>query len=214
MTTQRLLTVCAQNICRSPYIAYRLASELGIDSRDGDWRVSDRGTDVVDGRPICVVSAAKLGPAGAEFASRHVSRKLTATDAKSAHLIVTASTVERSRIAQLHPDARSRTFTLREAIALGEVPVSEGEAAAATIPGRPVASLRTYADILNSRRGTIDLDIRPRRTLFQRSEGSSIDIPDHHQSRAGVHSRLFSEMDADVRTFVDDIDSFFALLKR
>lgn len=215
MSSHRLLVVCALNVCRSPYLAFRIASQLAQDARGEEWHVADRGTDTQRAMAICDVSAEKLGEAGSRFAASHVSRKLTATDVKVAHLVLTATTAERSRVAQVQPDARGRTFTVREALALGAAPIQESEVQAATVPGRAVASLRTYSEILHGRRGTVDLDSRARRIPFlSRTEVPPLDIPDLHIGKPAAHARLFGELDADARTLVSNIEAFLDLVQQ
>lgn len=177
--TGRVLFVCAQNICRSPLMAAAFADELGADA--GQWVVGSAGTEASPGRRACRYSVAVV-----VTALGHLSNPLTTADLDAADLVIAASLAERSLIAQRSPGARSRTFTLREALLLGEQDVS-------------AATLAEYADILDSRRGTLRLPVQ-RSLPWRRETGHPLDVVDVHHLGVRTHRRGLQKAAADTRT--------------
>lgn len=149
----RILLVCTANECRSPYAESVLHSMLHA---AGKQRIATRsaGLDVTPGRPICVEAAERL----AEFEANgeHRARPLLAEDVETAGLVLVAERRHRAAIVRMSPTASARTFTLREAAALG---VASRRHAASNEWG---ASVEAFAARLHEARGligTIELDI-------------------------------------------------------
>lgn len=184
--TGRILFVCAQNVCRSAY----LAAVVGSTAKPAaiDHIVSSRGVRAVAGMPMCEIGQSRLPVAAAARGAAHRSRPLARADVERADLILTATSAERSAAALLDPTARARTFTVREFIAL-TMPQGAGL-------GRD-RSLAELASTMHSRRGS--LAVVPTRSLFlrRRRSESSVDIPDSHRESPSLHRRLFAALDAD-----------------
>lgn len=176
--TGRVLFVCAKNICRSPLMAAAFEAELGAEA--GEWVVGSAGTEASAGRRACRYSVevviTVLG---------HLSTPLTVAELDAADLVIAASLAERSLIVRMRPSARSRTFTLREALLLGEQNAS-------------AASLADYADILDARRGTLDLPT-PRALPWRRETGHPLDVVDVHHLGMRTHRRGLQKAAADTR---------------
>ena len=177
--TGRVLFVCAQNICRSPLMAAAFEDELGADA--GQWVVGSAGTEASPGRRACRYSVEVV-----VTALGHLSTPLTMADLDAADLVIAASLAERSLIVRKSPNARSRTFTLREALLLGEHDVE-------------AASLAGYADVLDSRRGTLDLPTQ-RSLPWRRETGHPLDVVDVHHLGIRTHRRGLQKAATDTRT--------------
>jgi len=174
-----VLFVCAQNICRSPLMAAAFEDELGADA--SQWLVGSAGTEASVGRRACRYSVEVV-----VTALGHLSTPLTTADLDAADLVIAASLAERSLIVRKSPSARSRTFTLREALLLGEQDVS-------------AASLAEYADTLDSRRGTLDLPT-PRSLSWRRATGHPLDVVDVHHLGVRTHRKGLQKAATDTRT--------------
>lgn len=183
--TSRILFVCAQNICRSAYLAAIVGSAAEADG--ADHIVSSRGARATAGLPMCEIAQSRLPAAATARGAAHRSRPLLRADIERADLILTATSVERSAVALLEPTSRSRSFTVREFIALA-VPQGVGVAG-----GRSLAEL---ASTTHSRRGSVAV-VSSRSSFTRRRSESGYDIPDSHRESPFAHRRLFSALDAD-----------------
>lgn len=178
--TATILFVCAQNICRSPLMAAAFVRGVRTDAAGVEWSVDSAGVTAEPGRRVCREAAA-IEPAIA----LHRSRKLDGDAVDAADLVIAASLSERAAIARLRPAARTRTFTLREALLLD----------AQLSSGSERISVAGYAAALNSRRGNLDL---PRRTLMRpRAERHPLDVEDVHQRGNRAHRNGLHKADAD-----------------
>lgn len=182
--TESVLFVCAQNVCRSPLMAAAFEDEFAAvgnsRSRETDWVISSAGTQAAPCKRACRY-AVEIVKAVAD----HRSTRLEGEDLDSADLVIAASLAERSLIVQLRPNVRSRTFTLREALLLGERRIS-------------ASSLVEYAEALDSRRGTLDLPNR-REMPWRRNVAHPLDVIDVHRLRVGVHRKGLERAAADAR---------------
>ncbi len=97
----RVLYVCTANICRSPAAAalLREADLPGVE-------VVSAGTHAAVGSPACSVVRELSG---------HESQPLTPALIEPADLVLTAAREHRTAVIDMHPAARSRTFTIRQA---------------------------------------------------------------------------------------------------
>lgn len=107
-----ILVVCTANICRSPAAELILRDQL-FQLGDQQIEVSSAGLRGLAGHPIDKPMADLLVADGIDPESFHA-RRLTATDAEGADLVLTATTQHRSQVVQLAPAALTRTFTLLE----------------------------------------------------------------------------------------------------
>lgn len=126
-----VLTVCTANVCRSPLMAALLLNQVGTNPGKTVIRVGSAGTLARNGSRICPVAARRvrnMGPLQAAYADSHRSRCLTAALADSADLIIVPDLANRSRVISVYPPARTRTFTLIEAVQLAQhLPDAEAE---------------------------------------------------------------------------------------
>lgn len=103
----RILVVCTGNVCRSPYIHLRLASELeslGVE-------VTSAGTGALAGWPIDPGSVALLDAAGIDSTAFRA-RQLTVDMVEDADLVLTATRAHRRSVVQEAPLGLRKTFTL------------------------------------------------------------------------------------------------------
>ncbi|WP_337002656.1 MULTISPECIES: arsenate reductase/protein-tyrosine-phosphatase family protein [unclassified Microbacterium] len=182
--TESVLFVCEQNVCRSPLMAAAFDDALhshGLPETGAvEWVTGSAGTQASTRHSACRYVVA-IEPE----AAHHVSHRLEVDDVEAAGLVIAASLEERSLIVQLSPKARSRTFTLREALLLGEQPIA-------------ATSLAEYAAALASRRGTLDL--RPRRGFpWIRPVDRPLDVVDVHRLGPKPHRNGLLAADADAR---------------
>lgn len=209
--THRLIVVCEANICRSPLMELVLRAQGDA----AQWQISSAGTRVGSaGTRMCVTSAEIAEASGdAEtpiLAAGHRSEAIDTDALRSADLILTASRAERSAVAAAAPEARSRAFTLREAIHLGAEPVAASEfeiiaefdadAAAAT-------GLARYAEALHARRG-FTAPPKTSRSLFGRRRRNPFDIADAHHDSAREHRAMLTATSSEIRLFLRQATAF------
>lgn len=187
--TSRILFVCAQNVCRSAYLAAVVGSDL--DRTGAGYDVVSRGAHADPGLAMCSVAMARLPELAAARGEAHRSRILKRGDVDRAGLILTATGAERSAVALLDPAARRRSFTVREFIHLAAV-----DGGAGLEGGRGLTELVALS---NGRRGAPIPPAAATRGIFgrRRTAVSPLDIPDLHRERRAAHRALFAELDAD-----------------
>lgn len=106
-----ILFVCTGNTCRSSMaaaIAAKLAKERGL-----DVTVSSAGLAAVEGEPATPAAVQALAEMGLDLSS-HRARQLTAAMVREADLILTMTAEHRDRILRDYPEARGKTYTLKE----------------------------------------------------------------------------------------------------
>ncbi len=203
--THRLIFVCEANICRSPLMEQALRARVGAES----WEISSAGTRVGPGDlPMCEVSAEIAAASGADTAA-HRSTAIDVGDLQAADLVLTASRAERSVVAQLVPEARSRTFTLREAVHLGADPLDPDDLAvvAAFSAASAADDLAAYASALHHRRGFVQPPSSGR-TLFGKRRPHPFDIPDAHHGSAREHRAMLERTALDIAELARQLDAF------
>lgn len=193
--SHRVLFVCAANVCRSPFMAAVLDDEASRGSDVGDWEIRSRGISVVRSHPMCRVAMSMMesGSEAAASAAGHQSTQIAEADLDDHDLIITASREERARLARMQPSTRQRTFTLKEAVALGRAAPDSAERRQSPVDAGAAPSLAGYADLLDQRRGRIAL---PQQTGFRlpwSSADDPRDVPDVHHDSARRHSRVLKE---------------------
>jgi protein-tyrosine phosphatase len=110
-----ILVVCTGNICRSPIAEGLLRGALV--SRFGDLapEVSSAGTSGVSGSGATPEAVAAAAERGADIET-HVARRFSRELADAADLVVVMSTEHREVLAEMVPELRERTFTLKELV--------------------------------------------------------------------------------------------------
>lgn len=198
--SRRILVVCAQNVCRSPYLAATIAAD--IDRLASGYVVVSRGVRAEPGQPMCNIAHASLPPEAAGHGDAHRSRLLKAGDVQRAELILTATTRERGAIAILDASARARTFTVREFVLL-----------AASAEPASFEGLSALGSALHRRRAVLasTLPSSPRGFFSRRAGvGSPLDIPDAHRESPARHRALFPSLRADADQVVQIVSSAVA----
>jgi protein-tyrosine-phosphatase len=171
-----IIFLCAANECRSPLMSYQFRHlARGSMWADG-WRISSAGARVRQTHPMCEVArdTVDIDADLTKRIARHQSRQMTTQMLHDAEMIITASRAERSAVARLCPDARSRTFTLKEAVLLGELRAVS-----------PKSSLAEVVEELNNRRGLEVLPAGAPRLGWSRRRLHALDLPDDHGVRGG-----------------------------
>lgn len=205
--THRLIFVCEANICRSPLMEQALRARVDAEL----WEITSAGTRVGPGDlPMCEVSAEIAAASGADIAAAaHRSTAIDLDELQAADLVLTASRAERSVVAQLAPDARARTFTLREAVHLGADPLHPDElaAVAAFSAASPADDLATYAAALHRRRGFVTPPSTGR-VLFGKRRPHPFDIPDAHHGSAKEHRAMLERTALDIAELERQVGAF------
>lgn len=187
-----VLVVCTANVCRSPRAEYVLQEVFARSPRFEGVRVASVGTATARAAHICDL-VREVGEPGAApsgewetFADDHRSAPLTTTKIAQAKLILTAGREHRGSVAKIDPDARARTFTLREALLLGE-----GFQTTAT----GTAAIAAFAEYADAQRGMRTLPAS-RRQLFgwRRSRSHPLSIADTHGGAPKVHRATIADV--------------------
>ncbi|MCD9153793.1 arsenate reductase/protein-tyrosine-phosphatase family protein [Aeromicrobium duanguangcaii] len=110
-----LVAVCTANVCRSPVMATVLshAMEPYAGLAGSGVYVTSAGVTAATGAPIDARTAEALSQAGFALPET-VATQLERDQVASADLILTASRRHRATIVRMMPQARDRTFTIRE----------------------------------------------------------------------------------------------------
>lgn len=193
--SNRVLFVCAANVCRSPFMAATFVEEESRSAEDGEWTILSRGISVVREHAMCRLALSLLGSgtAGAASASGHLSTQITQADLDQPGLIIAASREERARVARMQPSTRGRTFTLKEAVALGRPPLDAGERRRFVDDAAGEATLEDYAELLDQRRGRVAVEEARRFRLPWSAHDDPKDVPDVHHDSTRRHTRVLKE---------------------
>jgi protein-tyrosine phosphatase len=131
-----ILVVCSGNICRSP-IAEGLLRRAMHRRPDLEMpTISSAGTIAMEGTPATREAVAAARDRGVDI-SRHAARRLTDPMIAGADVLLCMAAEHREEIEERVPDARNRTFTLKELTRL-----LEHDATPADIEGRVAAAAR------------------------------------------------------------------------
>ncbi len=182
MRPESVLAVCAANVCRSPVISFLMARELSTFGAPDGSVFASAGASARGGVAVCHTMRSRLADreGWSDFAEGYRSVRLASDHIDSARLILTATAAERGAVALLMPSARTRTFTLLEAVALAE------HANASRTAAMPI-DLDALAELMNAQRGFVE---PPKLSRWRRHGPESVfDIPDAHTSRAR-HERV------------------------
>lgn len=152
----RILVVCSANVCRSPVAAAMLNADFATLDLDSMVTVVSRGVSAMEGDQVCADAVALAGVSSFQ----HAAKRLTADDIAAADLILTAEELHRGAVVRLVPAARRRTFTMLEAVSLGQwlalgSPLPEGFPLPKSPPptDSPRARLLWWVSELNESRG-------------------------------------------------------------
>jgi protein-tyrosine-phosphatase len=169
----------------------------GHDHADA-WSFSSAGTAASAGQPMCASSAAYLRrlDGGDAFAAQHRSQLLSESLIRTAGLVLVTSQAERSAVARMDTEARSRTFTMVEAGLLIEATLRGEDPLQA-----PPDGLAQLVDAMNARRGTVLAPERPgivpgivQRLRRREHAPSSYDIGDVHTGTARWHRPVLNDL--------------------
>jgi protein-tyrosine phosphatase len=163
-----VLIVDGSDVCRGPIIEFALQKQFAGDGPIAHEAVLSRGLETPGQQLICDLAAGRLGASkrAATFSVSHRSRSLTIEDAEQADLILTAERVHRSAVVRMSPIARSRTFTLKEALVLTSVLTDEVRTGRSPRP----ANLQDTVVLLDEVRGSIPLIEPPMHTSVFHSD--------------------------------------------
>lgn len=137
-----ILVVCTGNVCRSPMAEGFLRSALEERLGDAAPTVSSAGTAGWDGSGAMDESIRAASERGVDIGT-HLARRLDRGMVDDADLLVCMATDHREVIVGSWPDARPKTFTIKELVRLLEASPAEGSlvirvaAAAAARDGSP-----------------------------------------------------------------------------
>ena len=203
--TQQLLFVCTANVCRSPMMQFSFQEEQDLDEQG--LTVGSAGIDAPSGHAMCRVGSGIVTPldGGPDFAERHAATQLTQDLLSASHMIIAPGRPERGLLAQRDPGARSRTFTLGEAVELGRSPFSPEEMAHLRVRvAKPNPEpLRLYAAALNARRGKVAVNMGHRWSLPGKTRSAGQDVPDVHATGTRTHVRSLRELRTTVHRLRD-----------
>lgn len=203
--------ICAANVCRSPLMEFTFAQSAASSSHRQIWTVKSAGVHVRRTAALCDVAFTLIAdePASKDFTASHSAKPIDAEDLARRDIIITASRDERAAVALLQPSLRTRTFTIKEAVALGREPLAPGELGRATraIPedAHPVAR---YAAVLNARRGSLVPPGQPRMRLPWVAVVDPMDVPDAHHERMRRHVAVLEQLQETTGAFHAQIAAF------
>lgn len=189
MSPTRLLVVCTANICRSPYVEFRLRAALAARGERA-VAIESAGTHALIGEPMAPESTALLEAAGISTDPRFRARQLTASMVEGSDVIIAMTREHRSRILELAPAALRRTLTLRE-----------------------FAGLLAAAPRLSMSDTTAPWAAAARHAIAQRSADPTLvntaraDLADPYGRGTEAFARMADEVDADLRILFERIPS-------
>ncbi|GAA1487154.1 hypothetical protein [Brachybacterium fresconis] len=185
MSSELILVVCAANVCRSPLA--ELLLRRGLEGVPGIHAAS-AGTLAQDGARICpLVTSWHDDEAWGAASTAHRSRRADAELLEQAELILVSSRDVRADVVLAAPEVRGRTYTLREAVHLGE----EFDSASQPRHVGTVARYATHLDRARVVRGAVPESHR-RWWRPRRADGS--DIADGHGQGRWVHRAALTEV--------------------
>ena len=194
MTDEKILVVCAANVCRSPLAELALRRGLGADS---PITVSSAGVRANAGDPICsAVASVHEDEEWQTWADDHRAQPVTIEQIEQASVVLTASRDIRGELVRMAPRSRDWMFTIKEAAHLGE----GFSSSAADRVVEYVAHLdraRSRAVPLTPPGGVGE---RVRQLFRARTAVDPTSIADRHGSRG--HLETISEVEASVATIL------------
>lgn len=182
-TSGRILAVCTGNVCRSPYIARRLAAAL-----NGTGIVtSSAGTDAAIGSAMDPRVADRLVASGADTSEFHA-RQVTEDMIAGVDLVLCATRHHRGQIVTLEPRAVNYTYALTDFADICAV-IDAGELA---------EMRRSEANMVQSLSGAATIT----REHVDPRNRAEVDIPDPFGRGAQTFELAMSKIDAGVTNIV------------
>jgi protein-tyrosine phosphatase len=208
--TNGLLAVCSANTCRSPLALAALDSALVEYGYRTQITLRSRGEHAEPGRPVCehVLRAAHRHGLGTRLIDAHRAIPLDTAELAAADLILTADRTVRAGVVKLDPRVAGRTFTFREAAALGRLVATDDEE-------RP-HDLAGFAAALNDNRGLTDLPAleRPLTLSWHRLRVHAHDVPDAHLDPQVSHRVVYRTLVPAVDELIGHLTSFASARQR
>ncbi len=156
-----VLSVCLNNVCRSPVAELVMAAQLGAAQKKGQIPaglvvVSSAGTHAQPGAPLCPEASGRLH----EDPDSHYARRLEPAMVAHANLVIAAERHQRGNCARLWPQSRPYSFTLRQAAALATGVADRLRRhrlphGAPDLPNDPTARLHWLVSEMDAARGTL-----------------------------------------------------------
>ncbi|MFB8189391.1 hypothetical protein ACFC14_08680 [Microbacterium sp. NPDC055988] len=188
MTGEKILVVCAANVCRSPLAELALRRGLGPES---SISVSSAGVRANDGDAICtLVSSLHDDEGWAAQVEAHRARPVSVELIEQSTLVLAASRDIRGELVRLAPRSRDWMFTIKEAAHLG--------AGFSSSAADRVAEYVAHLDRARSR--SVPLAVsngvgsRVRRLFGNRGAADPSSIADRHGGRG--HRETVAEVEA------------------
>lgn len=107
MSAGSILVVCTGNVCRSPYVEFRLRRALA----ETHLQISSAGTQALVGQPVDPGSVALLEAQEIDCAD-FAARDLTAEMVCAADLVLTATREHRAKVARTEPSGLKKAMAL------------------------------------------------------------------------------------------------------
>lgn len=152
MTT--VLFVCTGNTCRSP-MAHVLFQEV-LGEAASRFEVLSAGTHADDGDAAARSAVEVMADCGLDLQS-HRSTRLTQALVERADLLLTMTAAHKQFVLEVHPEAKSKTFTLKQFVGMqGDVedPFGAGTAAYESVAAELRRLLTMAAEKILHRSGT------------------------------------------------------------
>ena len=185
-----IVVVCTANVCRSPLAEFLLRSEFASAEGFEAMSVASAGVRAADHLVCSRVRLFREDPEWQLWAGAHVPREPVADELEDAQLVLAASKGARGQLVRLAPKARSRIFTLKEALWLGD-----GYVRSSSMVGRDaVADFTAYLDSQRGLRAPLESprSFNPRRRPADAT--AVLSITDGHTLNERAHRRTVDDV--------------------
>jgi len=194
---KKILLVCTANVCRSPYAAAILGTQLSL--MPGQIQVTSAGTKATTGAGLCKDVATALPGIAPVLGDplAHASSLVDPAAIEAAELILVMELAHRSAVAMISPSARRKTFTLREAARLAQHVQLSPQPDSSERDASGDLQFGEFVAELNSLRGVARLRTRTDAPLWKRIGTRGIDpldIPDRHNATSGQHRAVLKQV--------------------
>lgn len=163
------IIVCKANVCRSPTVAFFAGRSRALVTTSAGMRTQP-------GSAMCPIAATRISSydGGPSYGEVFRSSSVESLDLDRFDLILAATRTIRGDLVKHHPWLRGRAFTVREAVALANRPLSTTEAATLLAAGP--------APVMAARRGTVARSPASDTRRWGRTP-DAFDLPDAHNDR-------------------------------